>query len=511
MNKTSHIWILFAVLLTMALSSCIFEEGTMDCGKDSSYVRISLVLKTETRTETWQDYDPKGGDEAYDFAVNPSSINVLLVDSSTVYKVDEIVFTSTGSNTITFVGTLPSGLESKEYSIVVTANESMTDAELQTAYGKVFTINTSETKNRNIPMFGLVKKNLTIENGYTNDIGNIYLLRATAKVAINMSTEMQNSGYSFSSVTVHNVRTQGHLSTSASAWPEETLNLDISTINDYTSGQVEDITVSDTSSNLTYSYLSDDTVIFYIPEYANSTKTGDDSTYIDVTIEGTDINGNVTEYEYPKALAFNLDGERQDIVRNHFYKFTVSNIFAGHLVGNLNVLPWDMVTQTVEYSNSVVIDEYLTWGEVDGNSWTTSNVDTTDLTASFTKENDNSEIMKVSFKISKPDGATWYAVLDQDNAGVFVFTDESGNILDTSASWQQSGAVGDTEATLYIKFNGTVSTTEDYTANLKFALRLSNNTTVLLNNLVDDSGIDKYYTIVQPANVQPTNVQPAND
>ena len=192
-----------------------------------------------------------------------------------------------------------------------------------------------------IPMWGVITQTLSLEPGSRQELDEISLLRAFAKVEVSMNLE----GYTLQSVSIDKSNTQGYCLPKDYVSVANTTDLDreedtnITTFNPFTSPSNTIQTFSGANNNY---YI-------YLPEYDNST---DDAAKIQVAVKN-----NATSEENTYDLEFKdyengvpKDGTQYDIVRNHIYRYTITGVNDGKLTVKYRALPWDLVTSEIGYA-----------------------------------------------------------------------------------------------------------------------------------------------------------------
>lgn len=158
-----------------------------------------------------------------------------------------------------------------------------------------------------IPMYGIKTSSISLETGRYNDIGDLYLLRAMAKVEVICE---KNSGLELATVTLSGYNDRGFCA------PD---GMDANTA--YVSGtHIPDNAVTEGSAPLDFRISENkDRAVLYIPEYRN---TGTDPRCrLSVTFaDNPDRTFTIDFCEYRNGVSTN---EWFDILRNCCYHFTV--------------------------------------------------------------------------------------------------------------------------------------------------------------------------------------------
>lgn len=330
------------------------ENPGMASGSGDTQVSFVLSLSnagTPSRA-TWENpYDSQEG-SGYENRIDPDDVQVMLFNATSgqyVATVDILSYTSleNGADEYRFVGSVTaegSELTSGEYKLMVFANcGTITDTSDLGIGSLSFNYDAEKVKRESqlIPMWGVITPTLTLEKGKQQDLGTIDLLRAMAKIEINLAYAISGT-YTITEATLNKYNTQGYCLPKNYAAVENTKELEQETgnnkdtFNPYINAQV--------SSNLAFSYSEDGkTAWLYIPEYDNSTS---DAATISITLsDGSNntTNGTLEFKDYANGTA---TSNAHDIVRNHIYRYTV-NVETGKLTVQYKALPWNLVETSI--------------------------------------------------------------------------------------------------------------------------------------------------------------------
>ena len=184
-----------------------------------------------------------------------------------------------------------------------------------------------------IPMWGVRLANLNLANEAENEINDIYLLRAMAKVEVALHEDIA-SLFELTSVVVDKYNTVGYVLPAGYATATDTRDL----------GQQDVFNPENTYSGtgLSFTEVEDQEVFFvYLPEYQN----------VDV---GSPAEIHLVIDEKPYSIQFKhyvggqATEESYNIVRNHYYKYTITNVLEEAVEVNLSlqyeVEDWTEVT-----------------------------------------------------------------------------------------------------------------------------------------------------------------------
>lgn len=227
-----------------------------------------------------------------------------------------------------------------EGKMVVYANFDMSSDDLQKDYNDEIIAQKAfdyEANPKYLPMWGIKNVAFTLAAGKRQDFSDIDLLRAVAKVKVNLSNEMKKNGWSIHSMQLINYNDKGYCMPVKYARCEQTASL--------THEEFEHFY----ESKKTDSIPMKDNVPIYLPEYQNSRK-GVDKCVIKLklfrneTVE-KDNSGNEKEYTL-RFINYTDDGAEgttiNNIVRDHYYTFEVYKGSNGQNLVKLTVRKWNV-------------------------------------------------------------------------------------------------------------------------------------------------------------------------
>lgn len=223
-----------------------------------------------------------------------------------------------------------------EGKMVVYANFDMSEADLQKDYNDTDIAQKSfgyEANPKYLPMWGVKKVDFTLAAGKCQDFSDIDLLRAVAKVKVNLSNDMKNNGWSIYSMQLFNYNNKGYCMPGKYAECEQTASL--------THEEFEHFFNSRQTSGIT---MTDDVPI-YLPEYQNNGQKDADKCVIKLKLAR---NGTVeSDKEYTLRFIDYTDQGTEgtttnDIVRDHYYTFEVYKGSNGQNLVKLTVRKWNV-------------------------------------------------------------------------------------------------------------------------------------------------------------------------
>lgn len=338
----------------IALVSC--DQGDTGAENTDAHITLTLCLKgtdTDNNTRIGQSGDKQlasrsENDETEDprtemeNSIDLSKFHVVFYDANhrMVGILQNMVLVHLGGNIYRLTGSLP--VDNKvlvgnhfEGKMVVYANFDMNEDDLQKDYndtgiaGKSFGYDANP---KYLPMWGVKKVSFTLTAGKRQDFSDIDLLRAVAKVKVNLSSKMKSDGWSIYSMQLFNYNDKGYCMPKKYAECEQTASL--------THEEFENFLVSRKQDAITMI----DNVPIYLPEYQNIGKNEADRCVIKLKLK---LNGNVENNEKEYTLRFidytDSGGEGttiNDIVRDHYYTFEVYKGSNGQNLVKLTVRKW---------------------------------------------------------------------------------------------------------------------------------------------------------------------------
>lgn len=175
-----------------------------------------------------------------------------------------------------------------------------------------------------IPMWAV--KTLTNEKltpGMYHNVGEVDLLRAMAKIQINIDTEsFENSGYELSSATLSKFNSNGHIVPTGYDTAEETAKIDQDkalNLNNVTAG----------TGTLSFSKASDKVWSLYTPELKNKEVTDGEHATVHLIVSKKNDASVTDQYDLQIGKYNDKTGELDesntyyDLVRNHVYTYTL--------------------------------------------------------------------------------------------------------------------------------------------------------------------------------------------
>lgn len=344
----------------ISLVSC--DQGDTGAENTEAHITLTLCLKG-TDTDNYTRIGQSGGKQLAsrsdgDETDEPGTEMENSIDLSRFHVVfyqanqqkagilQNMVLVHLGGNIYRLTGSLP--VSNKvlvgnhfEGKMVVYANFDMSSDELQKGYNDEIIAHKAfnyEANPKYLPMWGVKKVDFTLAAGKRQDFSDIDLLRAVAKVKVNLSNDMKNNGWSIHSMKLINYNDKGYCMPIKYTECEQTASL--------THVEFEHFFDSRQTSGIT---MTDDVPI-YLPEYQNIDKADVDKCVIKLKLN---YNGNVerddsgNEKEYTLRFIDYTDKGTEgtttnDIVRDHYYIFEVYKGSNGQNLVKLTVRKWNV-------------------------------------------------------------------------------------------------------------------------------------------------------------------------
>ena len=344
----------------IALVSC--DQGDTGAENTEAHITLTLCLKgtdTDNYTRTGQSGGKQIASRSEDGETDePGTEMENSIDLSRFHVVfyqtnqqmagilQNMVLVHLGGNIYRLTGSLP--VSNKvlvgnhfEGKMVVYANFDMSEDDLKKDYNHTDIAQKSfnyEANPKYLPMWGVQKVDFTLAAGKRQDFSDIDLLRAVAKVKVNLSNDMKKNGWSIYSMQLFNYNDKGYCMPGKYTDCERTASL--------THEEFEHFLESKQTGGITMT----DNVPIYLPEYKNTGKENEDKCVIKLKLarKGNvelDTSGNEKEYTL-RFIDYTDTGAEgttiNDIVRDHYYIFEVYKGSNGKNLVKLTVKKWNV-------------------------------------------------------------------------------------------------------------------------------------------------------------------------
>lgn len=344
----------------IALVSC--DQGDTGAENTEAHITLTLCLKgtdTDNYTRTGQSGGKQIASRSEDSETDePGTEMENSIDLSRFHVVfyqtnqqmagilQNMVLVHLGGNIYRLTGSLP--VSNKvlvgnhfEGKMVVYANFDMSEDDLKKDYNHTDIAQKSfnyEANPKYLPMWGVQKVDFTLAAGKRQDFSDIDLLRAVAKVKVNLSNDMKKNGWSIHSMKLINYNNEGYCMPGKYTDCERTASL--------THEEFEHFKDSKQTDGITMN----DNVPIYLPEYQNKGKEDAEKCVIKLKLEYKgnvflDASGNEKEYTL-RFINYTDTGAEgtttNDIVRDHYYTFEVYKGSNGQNLVKLTVRKWNV-------------------------------------------------------------------------------------------------------------------------------------------------------------------------
>ena len=356
----------FFVSIAMAWLGCIAlvscDQGDTNAGEAEANITLTLCLKGADKNSNTRMGQPfvkplasRGDGDAtedpgteMENSIDFSRFHVVFYDANHRMAgiLQNMVLIHMGGNIYRLTGSLP--VSNKvlvgnyfEGKMVVYANFDMSEDDLQKGYNDEIIAQKAfdyEAKPKYLPMWGVKKVAFTLAAGKRQDFSDIDLLRAVAKVKVNLSNDMKKNGWRIHSMNLFNYNNKGYCMPGKYAECEQTASLTHKEFSHfYDTKQSGGITLTDN-------------VPIYLPEYQNTGRNEADKCVIKVKLARNgsveqDASGNEKEYTL-RFIDYTDSGTEgttiNDIVRDHYYIFEVYKGSNGQNLVKLTVRKWNV-------------------------------------------------------------------------------------------------------------------------------------------------------------------------
>ena len=344
----------------IALVSC--DQGDTGAENTEAHITLTLCMKgtdTDNNTRIGQsggkqiasrsedDETDEPGTEMEN-CIDFSRFHVVFYDANHRMAgiLQNMVLVHLGGNIYRLTGSLP--VSNKvlvgnhfEGKMVVYANFNMSSDDLQKGYNDEIIARKAfdyEANPEYLPMWGVKKVDFTLAAGKCQDFSDIDLLRAVAKVKVNLSNDMKKNGWSIHSMQLFNYNNKGYCMPGKYTDCEQTASLTHEAFEHFL------------DSKQTVGITMKDNVPIYLPEYQNNGQEDANKCVIKLKLASNgkvelDDSGNEKEYTL-RFIDYTDKGTEgtttNDIVRDHYYTFEVYKGSNGQNLVKLMVRKWNV-------------------------------------------------------------------------------------------------------------------------------------------------------------------------
>ena len=207
-----------------------------------------------------------------------------------------------------------------------------------------------------IPMYGVKLCTETLRPDLLTDLGQVDLLRAMAKIQVTCNAE----GFELSEVKLHRYNTSGYCAPTgvdkdtATDWKYEE-NAVCNHVTHIPANSVSEVSLAFTDTE------TEDGFIIYVPEFDNKTNT-EERSYIEVSLIHTDDKSTVNLEEtniyfclYDEENGTPTPNTDFNIVRNHWYKYDITNVDDGELIFQYRVMKWNVESSAIGWNATATL------------------------------------------------------------------------------------------------------------------------------------------------------------
>lgn len=334
----NRLYILYIGLIGFMASSCqqsLEEEVQLSPTQGKAQITFTIALDDmDSRSRaSWEENDFVSGSVAgtvYENQINLNSEDALQVlvysDGNLLGEVIDKDIFQLSDNTYKFNGSLNiENLPSEKLKCCL-----MVYANCNSSTG-IFAYNVDY-----IPMWGVKQTTLNLAKGELTNIDEpIHLLRAMAKVEVKLDTSIADK-FDLDSVKIDKYNVKGNV---LPAYEElnDTENMD--------SQAVFNPNVMSLGTNLNLTKVTNDEFYVYLPEYRN---VGEDVTPARISVF---INDKLYFIEFENYVDGKANGNVYNIVRNHYYQYTITSVNTTEnvILANLSyqAMPWQNIDNGV--------------------------------------------------------------------------------------------------------------------------------------------------------------------
>ena len=345
------------LLLLMAgimAASCVFDADRCDVPADQPHnIMFTLSLEGENTKATWAEGYTSVEGVPFDYRILPDQIRVVVYayDETPLGEIQNLYYwpINESHTAFQFMGQMPEAFAEHfdpntepRYRFMVLANcaDNLSGPQYIT-YSHTQLIEPSKDDKAApsvgyaIPMWGVKVVNMkSLFTEGTKDIGEIWLLRAAAKVEVKLSKNVKSKGTTIKSATLKYYNQTGYVLPSGAFQIDRTEGLDQENcIKVYRRAAVNLPFVKD---ELTGNYY------VYVTEYDNENYPGERNK---ISLE-FNIKDEVKSFEDAISFCEYVGGSPQEgtdynIVRNHIYQFEILRIAGDNLELQYTVADWD--------------------------------------------------------------------------------------------------------------------------------------------------------------------------
>lgn len=324
----------YIVMVVMVMAACSDSDDDA-VGMNDVSVAFTLTVADAATTrggenEGWDNYSPAQNGILNENSINTNDVVIAIYDGEGK-KVDDVedlrvtkISDTSGTGTMYAItgvwrNAKPNVERAKRVMVMANCNTSVWSDP------STLTYNIDTETRKYIPMWGVVKIPATLTLGKQNQLPNIQMLRAMAKVSVKLRDDMTDYGYAIGSMTVNNYNTKGYCVPNTFNKVDNTSEVRFANSLNVLDSHADNIALSTTAP-------------LYLPEYDNS---GANPTTITVNLDRNGTHEGTYTLEFRQ---YDTDGKPTGtpypIQRNHYYDYWIYKE-TGKIIVTLHVRKWN--------------------------------------------------------------------------------------------------------------------------------------------------------------------------
>lgn len=323
----------YIVMVVMVMAACSDSDDDA-VGMNDVSVAFTLTVadaaSTRAENDGWDDYAPGQDGILNENSINTNDIIIAIYDDkgNKVDNVEDLRVTKISDTSGTGTMYAITGVWRNAKPNVERAKRLMVMANCNTSVWSdpsTLTYDLLPGERKYIPMWGVVKIPATLTLGKQNQLPNIQMLRAMAKVSVKLRDDMTDYGYAIGSMTVNNYNTKGYCVPNTFNEVDNTSEVRFANSLNVLDSHADKIALSTTAP-------------LYLPEYENS---GANPSTITVNLNR---NGKPEGTYTLEFRQYDTDGKPSGtpypIQRNHYYLYLIYKE-TGKIIVTLHVRKWN--------------------------------------------------------------------------------------------------------------------------------------------------------------------------
>lgn len=326
-------------------ASCIFDADQCIMPDEPRSIMFTVSLDKQTTKSAWSEEYPSETGVPFDYRIIPDDLRVVVFDQygSRLGEIESLYYwpVNESHTELQFMGQMPqafaehynenTGQPNYRFMVLANCGNNM-NGEQYITFSQT-QLNPS-AENASIPMWGVKEADLTPLLDKSNmDLGNIWLLRAAAKIEVKLSGALKGD-VAINKATLKYYNQTGYCLPSGWDQTSDTRYLD-----------QEDCIRLFRHAAVNLPFIQDETTgdcYVYVTEYDNHNYPGErNKISLEFNIKGENkaFEDAISFCDYSAGKP--VEDSHYDIVRNHIYEFEILSIAGDNLVLNYQVADWD--------------------------------------------------------------------------------------------------------------------------------------------------------------------------